>query len=263
MISVTRSITSAISNWWRLVWMTMGQLLASYGGGGRFSFIMSLLEPLFLIGAFYLFRSLFRMGGGGYGTSLFLFMASGLLPFYLFLQVSSRASSAVRAGGRFPGLSTLDVYIATTLLNSLIWITMILVIFVGMWLYGIAQARPESIVTCAASLVLLIILAMGVGMINNVIARYFRLWLFVYRIATRGLIFLSGVFFIVDLQPFLIRAWSVANPLSHGIEWFRLGVYGRYPHISLDQSYLIKWAFVALFLGFVLDRAAIRGIERV
>lgn len=163
---------------------------------------------------------------------------------------------------RLPGLSALDVYIASILINALIWIVMIVAIFFGMWLWGIDQARPDSIVTCAQPIVLLMLFGMGVGMINNVITRYFTPWSSIYAVVTRGLVFLSGVFLIVDLQPLRWRVWSIANPLSHGVEWFRLGVYGRYPHNSLDMSYLIEWMLIALFIGVVLDRAALRSLDK-
>ena len=263
MIATTHNHIIAISNWWRLVWMTMGQLLAHYGRiGGRFAFIMALLEPLLLIGAIYIIRALWKMGSVSYGPSLFLFLASGFLPFYIFIHISTRTRTAVGRRGGFPRLSALDIYIATILVNTVVWITMTVVIFFGMWLSGIAQARPASIVNCAVPLLLLIALAMGVGMINNVIGRYFVLWLLIYRIATRGLIFLSGLIFIVDLEPLWMRVWSIANPISHALTWFRLGVYGRYPHNFLDQGYLVEWALIALFLGFVLNRATIRSLDK-
>lgn len=262
MIAVARNATIAVSNWWNLVWITMGQVLSSYGRGGRVSFIISLLEPVLLILVLYLIRGMFRMGTTSFGTSLFLFMATGFLPFYLFLNVSSRTRAAGGRAARLPGLTSLDITIATTLLNTIVWITMIVVIFVGMWLYGIDQARPDSIVTSITPLFLLIVMGMGIGMINNVIARYFRFWIFIYRMATRGLVFLSGVFLIVDLQPLWMREWMIANPLTHGIEWFRVGIYGHYPHNSLDRVYLMEWALITLFLGMVLDRAGIRAFAK-
>lgn len=240
----------------------MAQVLSSYGGAGRLSFIVSLLEPVFLILLLYVIRGVFKMGTTSFGTSLFLFMASGFLPFYLFLNISSRTRGGGRITARIPGLTSLDVTIAIVVLNSIVWISVIVAIFLGMWLSGIDQARPDSIVASITALLLLIVMGMGIGMINNVIIRYFQLWSLIYRIATRGLVFLSGVLFIVDLEPLWLRAWSVTNPLTHGIIWFRVGIYGNFPHNSLDRAYLMEWAIVVLFLGIVLDRASLRSRAR-
>lgn len=259
MIAATRDYAIAISSWRRSVWLSMILLLGQYSRGSRMGFILALLEPLILIVGLYVFRGLFKGKDASYGTSLFLFLASGFLPFYVFVRISSQArATSMGPRGRIPGVSTLDVYIATIALNSLIWIGMIVVIFLGMWLYGLERARPASIVDCALPVLLFIALGMGVGMINNVINRFITFWSRFYAILTRGLVFLSGVIFIVDLQPLWMRAWSVFNPLSHGVEWFRLGVYGRYPHNSMDPAYLVEWALIALFIGVVADRAALR-----
>ena len=241
----------------------MIQVLSQYGRGSKVAFIMSLAEPLVLIGGVYLFRGVLRANTPNYGTSLFLFYASGFLPFYVFVITSVRArATSTNPRARLPGHTALDIYIAAIALTSVIWITMIVAIFLCMWLYGIEQARPASIVDCALSILLLIVLGTGVGMINNVINRFMSFWNRLFGILTRGMIFLSGVIMIVDLQPLWLRTWSIVNPLSHGIEWFRLGVYGRYPHNSLDKAYLIEWALVALFLGMVVDRAALRKLDK-
>jgi len=253
----------AVSSWWRLIWLSMGLQLNQFSRGSRLVFILSLLEPLLVIVAMYIIRGLFRGREASYGSSLFLFIASGVLPYYLFIRLSTRTrGTATGPRTRLPGLSALDAYIASIMINALIWIVMIVAIFFGMWLWGIDQARPDSIVTCTQPIVLLILFAVGVGMINNVISRYFTAWTNIYAVVTRGLVFLSGVFIIVDLQPLRWRAWSIANPLSHGVEWFRLGVYGRYPHNSLDTFYLMEWVLIALFIGVVVDRAALRMLDR-
>lgn len=236
----------------------MGQLLASYGRtGGRLAFVMALLEPMLLIGAVYLIRGVLKQFGGTYGTSLFLFLVSGCLPFYLFMQISSRTRKAGRQRG-FPRLSALDVYIASVFVNAIVWVTTIVVVFVGMWLYGIARARPAYILDCIIPLLLLIVLGAGIGMINTVVGRFLPLWMTIYRFGCRGLIFLSAVFHIVESQPFWLREFTLSNPLTHAIIWFRVGVYGHFPDTFLERDYLVEWALVALFLGFVLDRATIR-----
>jgi len=259
MMTTTRDFLSATVNWQRLTWLAVHQLLDQYTRQNKLAFIMALAEPLILIMGIYVFRGVLKGHAPNYGTSLFLFYASGFLPYFLFIRVSTRTrSSQLNPGSRLPGLTALDMYIANVVLHSLLWITMLMAIFLGMWLYGIEQARPASVVNCVVPLFFLIMLGTGIGMINNVINRYFRVWNAFYAILTRGLLFVSGVIIIVDLAPPQLKDWCVANPLSHGVEWFRLGVYGQYPHNSLDRPYFMEWALIALFLGFIIDRAALR-----
>jgi len=262
MIAAIQNNLVAAWHWRAAIWLGVCYLLNNRARGSKMAMFLALLEPLVLIAIFYFLRAMVREGLPQYGTSLLLFLCSGLLPFFMFIRISTHTRSVnVGPRSRLPGLSALDVYIANVIAHSIIWITMIVAIFLAMWLYGIRQARPASIVDCAAPILLLILLATGVGMINNVIVRYVRVWATLYPILMRVIIFLSGVWVVVDLLPLGWRWWCMLNPLSHAIEWFRLGVYGIYPHNSLDQAYLLEWTLVVLFLGFIIDRAALRKLD--
>ncbi len=104
---------------------------------------------------------------------------------------------------------------------------------------------------------MLIVRGIGVGLINQAISRFFPVWGRIYRILTHGSIFFSGVFVMpVLLSPF-VRNIVVWNPLMHGIEWFRLGLYGQYPTFLLDRSYLAYFAPIVLLIGIVFERAMI------
>lgn len=262
MINAVRNNVVAAWNWRASIWLGVCHLLNSRARGSKLAMLLALLEPLVVIALLYFLRAIVREGVPRYGTSLLLFLCSGMLPFFMFIRISSH-TRAINVGPRhrLPGLSALDVYIANVIAHSIIWVTMTIVIFAAMWLYGIRQARPASIVDCAIPVLLLILLATGVGMINNVIVRYFSLWGVFYGVLMRGIIFASGVLVIVDLLPLSWRRWCIINPLSHAIEWFRVGVYGVYPHNSLDPAYLLEWTLVVLFLGFVIDRAALRKLD--
>ena len=252
----------ALFHWRRLVWLAMNQRFLALGRRRGLGLILALAEPLIAVSVMYFVRGLLRARTPDYGTSLFLFFATGFLPYYLFLRLSTRLRNA-GAKGRLPGLSTLDVYLAEMSVNAIIWIFMIVLIFFGMWWWGdIKEIAFVDVALCAEPIFLLILLALGIGMLNGAVSRYIPFWMLIYSLGTRGLVFLSGVLRIVDLQDPQMRAYSIINPLSHAIEWFRLGVWERYPHNSLDKGYLISWVVVCLFLGLVVDRASIRARGR-
>lgn len=258
MLAVRNSVT-AFSNWILVIWALLPQILARVSLGSKAMFVIYLLEPIIIVTGIYVVRAFLRLAQPNYGTSLFLFYASGLLPYYLFLRVSSRTRAAVTGPNSFlPGATSLDVYIGTTLVEVILNLATTVLVFYGLWLYGVADARPDSIWVCAQPYLLLTLLGMGVGMINNVILGFLRFWYLLYRVSTRGLIFLSGIFVVIDATPPWLRQIMIANPLTHGVDWFRMGVYGRYPDSFVDKGYLIEWTLVVLFIGFVVDRAALR-----
>lgn len=254
----------ALVNWRRAVWLEMCKVMFGLSRKNRLGLVWALAEPLVIISLLYAIRGILRARTPDYGTSLFLFFATGFLPYYLFLRLSTRIRFAnMGAGQSLPGMSGLDQYIANILVNAIIWVFMIVVMFLGMWWIGdMDELAFTDISVCAAPIFLLIALAMGVGMLNGAISRYIPFWYFIYSMATRGLLFISGILQIVDQQPAGMRYYSILNPLSHAIEWFRLGVWERYPHNSLDKGYLISWVVVCLFLGMVVDRASLRTLSR-
>lgn len=254
----------ALVNWRRAVWLEMCQAMSALSRRNRLGLVWALAEPLVVISLLYALRGILRARTPDYGTSLFLFFATGFLPYYLFLRLSTRIRFAnMGAGQSLPGMSGLDQYLANILVNAIIWIFMIVVVFLGMWWIGdMKELAFTDVSVCAAPILLLIALAMGVGMLNGAISRYIPFWYFIYAMTTRGLLFISGILQIVDLQPAGIRYYSILNPLSHAVEWFRLGIWERYPHNSLDKNYLITWVVVSLFLGMVVDRASLRVQSR-
>lgn len=255
---------TALYNWRGVIWLAMCQGFLALSRKNRLGLLWAMAEPLIAISLIYAIRGLLRARTPDYGTSLFLFFATGFLPYYLFLRLATRTQSA--GGGRrnrLPGLSALDAYLANILVNAIIWIAMMVVVFLGMWWIGdISEVAFIDLSVCAVPIFLLIMLAMGIGMLNSAVSRYIPFWGLIFSLATRGLIFLSGILQIVDLQPLAFRQYSILNPLSHAIEWFRIGVWERYPHNSLDKDYLISWVVVCLFLGIVVDRASIRTLSR-
>jgi len=253
----------ALSNWRRVVWLSMVQTFANLGQKNALGFVMTLAEPLIAIAIIYAIRGLLKNNNPNYGSSLFLFYATGFLPFYMFVRLSSRARNSGSGRGRLPGETALDAYIAATLIHSIIWVGMIIMLFLAMWwVSDIREISNIAISVVAPPMILLILLAMGIGMMNSAVTRYIPIWNTLYGIATRGLVFFSGVLHIVDLQPLWIRQYSIINPLSHAIEWIRLGIWERYPHNSLDKAYLIEWVLICLFLGMVIDRASLRTVGR-
>jgi capsular polysaccharide transport system permease protein len=251
--------TTAFRNWATVMTFLMAQHFGFRARAGRLGTLLMLAEPFILIGIFYLIRGVIRIFIVQYGESLFLFLASGLFPFYLFMRTALFVrQSQLKRGPRLPRITSLDVFMATTAMNTLIWLLAIVAVFIGMWAYGIERARPASISDCAIALFLLVMVGAGFGLINSTIARYFPAWTILVGFTMRGMIFFSGVIHIADLYRAGLREWLAWNPVLHGVTWFRVGVYGTYPDLVLDRTFLVKCAIVFVFIGIVADRATLR-----
>ncbi|WP_421700595.1 ABC transporter permease [Ancylobacter sp.] len=222
----------------------------------RLSYLLALLEPILQLA---MMMGIFSIIGRrpDFGTSLLLFLGTGILPFFLFTHVSGRTTSAIRASGLVRALAPiqpLDIMVARALLETATLLVVAVLLFTVIYATGIPEALPIRPMLAIEGFAATALLAIGVGLINGVIGAFFRLWAVIYGVLSRSLIFLSGVFFVPDFMPPQIRYWLSWNPLLHGLEWFRSGFYLTYPTLTLDKTYLIGFGLVALLIGLALER---------
>jgi capsular polysaccharide transport system permease protein len=52
------------------------------------------------------------------------------------------------------------------------------------------------------------------------------------------------------------------NPLLQDVEWMRSAYYPDYPTLVLDKLYPIKFGFITLAVGLLLERFARRFVAR-
>lgn len=222
----------------------------------RFSYLLALLEPILQLA---LMMTIFTYIGRRpeFGTSLLLFLGTGILPFFLFTHVSGRTTGAIRASGLVRALAPiqpLDIMLARALLETLTLLFVAVLLFTFIYATGVKEAIPIRPMLAIEGFAATAFLAIAFGLINGVIGAFFRLWAVFYGVASRSLIFLSGVFFVPDFMPPPIRAVLSWNPLLHGLEWFRSGFYLTYPTLTLDKGYILGFAVVSLLIGLALER---------
>jgi capsular polysaccharide transport system permease protein len=246
-------------------WLSLVNFLAVRNISARFkqtpiAAILALLAPILVLAGMLFVRGFLKGRYPQYGLSLAVFFASGIFPFFVFMRMAlAGRGTRYRAVRRFPRFTSTDTLITSLVTEGAIILSSMLICFYGLWLYGYREAKPVYIVDCLVALFFLAMLGTGFGLINLTLARHFKLWGFVYRNLTRGMLFLSGVFHMVDPMPLFIRNIMVWNPIMHGIEWFRVGLYGTYPAHTLDRLYLIEASSLMLLVGLVAHGATLRG----
>jgi capsular polysaccharide transport system permease protein len=229
-------------------------------GVGRFATILAVLEPMLMVGIILLFRGVVKGVLPQYGTSLVVFISSGVFPFYVFLYLTIRTRvPRYDASHRLPRVSSTEAVISSILSETILIYTALVVWFGILAACGIPNAVPSSPAVCVLVLILLTGLGVGVGLINAAISRRFALWTFIFSIPGRALLFLSGAYYVVDTMPYRFRSIIVMNPLAHGMEWYRAGQYGTYPTLTLDKQYFVVFCAVTLLLGIVAHRLTIRS----
>jgi len=248
-------------NWYRAVGLAITYEWRRRSSRNQFGIgaLTTFAEPLLMIIFLVIFRVWLRDRLPRFGLSAAVFYASGILPFYLFQRLSSRGRlTKYEALQRLPRVTSTDQVVAQFCLDTCMYMAAFLLCFSALWLYGLDEARPWSLVDCAIPLVLLAALGIGVGLANSAISYFIPLWSWIWSRLSRMLIFTSGVFYIADLMQYRIREIIVWNPIIHAIDWFRIGLYGNYPDLILDRGYLISWTIGALLFGIVAHSGSLR-----
>lgn len=221
----------------------------------KLGYLLVLFEPAMQFAVMF---AIFSFVGHrpAFGTSLGLFLATGLVPYFIFMHLAQRTMGAVRSARAFakvPTVSAFDNALARGTLEFLSLVIFTVVIFAILIFLGFAPvpAKPSVLVAAVLSIGLT---AFGVGLVNGVLTHLSRTYALIWSVLSRSLLFFSGVFYMPTSLPPVARDVVLWNPILHGVEWLRLGVFASYPIVSLSQEYLLIWGIGSITLGLVLLR---------
>jgi capsular polysaccharide transport system permease protein len=200
-----------------------------------------------------------------YGRSFALFLMTGVVILTLFRTGSSYVSTAVyrlKAPARPPAVGAFHEALSKTLFNLVIAVIYTTVL---MWGIGVVQhldTTPVAPLLMVDAFLWTAALALGVGLVIGYASLFVKPVEKIYGILARGLLFVSGVFYVPSFMPPALRDLLAWNPVLHGVELMRLGVYGTYPSIVYSPFYFKGFALGAIVLGMLLvwsDRRRILG----
>ena len=187
------------------------------------------------------------------GDNFAIFYATGLLPFFVFSDISTKTSQAINYSKQllaYPRVTLIDAILArfilsllTQLLISYVVLTCILIAFdtrttldVGLILLTYAMAAA---------------LGLSVGTFNCFLMSLFPLWQRAYSIFTRPLLLISGVIFIYESIPMPYRDWLLYNPLMHITGQMRGAFYHSYDAKYVSPIYVFGFAAIAGTIGLL------------
>jgi capsular polysaccharide transport system permease protein len=220
-----------------------------------FGFVLEILEPLFHIGVICLWHYMLRVQPV-YGSSIVLFISTGIYPIFVFVHLSSRVrATSVSAGHRrFPIEGPLDFIISGTGMIMFAYVLVGIVLFVGLAIFSTAQAIPFEFSVILESVLALACLGFGIGLCNAVIQRLTPIWHYFWGAIARALILFSGALYVADFLPVHLREVLAWNPVLHAVELFRQGFYPYYPTLIYDGDYMWGCALAPIVVGLCLQR---------
>lgn len=228
-------------------------------GGNEFGFLVAVGWPL----ANVLILIIINTGLGRaipYGDSAALWWATGLIPFMAFQYMARFIMLGIvlnRPLLSFPTVKITDILFARALVEVLNAGLVVLIMFAIFWVLGI-DFMPLDIVQASLALLAMMLLGLGFGVVNAIIAAAIPFWVTGYGLFQIILWLASGVVFVPDALPEVIRTPLSYIPPLQGVEWMRSAYYEGYGTAILDKIYLVAFGVVTLLIGLLLERL-VRG----
>jgi capsular polysaccharide transport system permease protein len=192
-----------------------------------------------------------------FGDSTALFTATGVVHFQTFSYLSRFMMISVirnRPLLAFPEVRILDVLLASAVLEILSACCVAIVFLVLAWFSGI-DPMPRDIVEAVYAFGAAILLGLGFGLLNGVIALAVPMWLTGYSLVIILFWVSAGIVFVPDALPEPFRNALAYLPVLQVIEWMRSAYYEGYGTLVLDRWYVIEVGMWTVFLGLLLERA--------
>jgi len=222
----------------------------------RGAWLWLLLEPAAYIGFMvFVFAVLRARVIGGMDTAVWL--ASGLLAYFVFRRVAVQGASAIGANlalFTYRQVLPVDTVLVRCALEGVLVTLTAALIAAALAQWDKPTGAQEALV-CASAVAGLWLLGVGWALAASVgselvpeLGRLLGLFMMPLMLA-------SGTVFPLSAVPQPWRDGLMLNPVAHGVEGVRAGLSAYYHHVpELSLGYLHAWALGLLFLGLALQR---------
>jgi capsular polysaccharide transport system permease protein len=231
--------------------LMLREMTTTYGRspGG---YVWAILEPVAGIAVLSIAFSV-AMRSPPLGNNFVLFYATGLLPFSMFLTISSKIAQSLSYSKQllaYPRVTIMDAILARLILNAMTQLLVAYLVLTGILLVFDTDNR---LVFTSALLAFAMAIAggTGLGILNCFLFSQFPLWQNFWTIATRPLFIVSGVIFLPEMFPPNIRDILWYNPFLHVTGEMRYAFYHSYQAAYVSPVYVFFFALVTGVIGLL------------
>lgn len=197
------------------------------------------------------------------GMEMIPFITTGVLNFWTFRVCMMRTMdfhSCTNGYAGFPKVTPLDVTMARSLLNMLIYMGIMLLAILVMRYFDWSQA-PRNPVMIFVIMFFSGIFGMCVGILLGALFYFARPLSLIRRVWVRVLMFTSGTFFVIPEIPYRVRHIAIYNPVLHLNDLMRSMYFSTY-ETQASLVYVATWFFL-LLLGALSVERAMRPLTQV
>jgi len=226
-------------------------------GANQLGFLWALLEPVLFVGTFYVLFALSERSPPS-GMTLGAFMVTGLIPYSIFRETSSRVAVAVSSNRGllfYPQVKPLDLVIARVVLEMMTW-TLVFVVLVGAEAMVIGDLQIDSLLPVYWGFALCSLLGGALGMLLGTLSLYMSSMERLSGALLRPMFWLSGIFYTANDVPMSILGIIKFNPVLHCVEMVRDGWFPAYDSRHLEAYYPLSVGLLLLLLALIMERTS-------
>ncbi|WP_288842769.1 ABC transporter permease [uncultured Deefgea sp.] len=189
------------------------------------------------------------------GAEPILFIATGLVGFFMFSRVYSMCKGAISSNlalFSYRQVKPVDTIFARALVECFIFMLSVVVLFTGLALFGF-NVLPAYPLQFMLAIFAMWLTGLGLGLLLSLAHELTPNFANILDLFLKPLYFLSAVMYPVATIPEPYRGYLLYNPLVHGIESIRQGFFPFYrPLPEINLGYLFVFALVFIFFGLIL-----------
>lgn len=266
-ISPQAMVTSVWHNRALLKLLISREIVGRYKGSVM-GLMWSLFYPLLMLAVYtFVFSVVFQARWGVSGesrTQFALVLFAGLMVYVLFAECLNRAPTLILSNVNyvkkvvFPLELLPWVTLGAALFHMLVSFAVWLAAYVA--LFGIP---PATALLLPVVLLPLLLLVMGASWLLASLGVYLRDVAQVITVLTSTLLFLTPIFYPIEILPEQFRFWLMLNPMTHIVGWVRdVLIWGRLPDWTVFGWFTLA-SLLVTWLGFAWFQKTRKGFADV
>jgi capsular polysaccharide transport system permease protein len=187
------------------------------------------------------------------------FLLTGFVPFFLFRDIVVQTMMAVKQNLQllyFPQVQVFDLGISRTLLELSTFVIVFTTLTFAISFTEVEVVVIDDILQMLLATCLIAAFAYGTGTVFGALIPLFPSLQFMVQVAyLRPMLFMSGVFYTIEMIPEPARVYAAWNPMLQLIELMRSAYFPGYDSEYVDFSYLIPVIVATVLIGLLTQRA--------
>lgn len=242
---------SSISVFLTSIWAFLRRELKNQFGKFHLGYFWAFADPAAAVAVFTLLHAVLRGSHAKlYGVSPIVFFVFSAVSYFLFSHCMTRAQGVCdshRGLFNYRQIKPIDIILARTLTEAVLMLVVAAVFVLGWGWFG-QPMRIQDPLLMIAGLLSLYVMGVALGLIFEVYGTVFPDMRRIFGMVMRPMIFISGLFFTMEMVPHVYRPFLYWNPVLHAVDLVRDGVIHGYTSPG-SLLYVCCWALVLLFFG--------------